>query len=123
MAREDKIFQLAKGYRGRAKNCFSIAIRRVEKGLQHAYRSRRLKKRVARSEWIMQVRAASLEHELPYARLIHGLQLSNVGLDRRMLAQLAQTEPYTFRAIVEEAKGALRRRVLGGVGGNGPAGP
>mmetsp|Transcript_34557 Transcript_34557/g.73766 ORF Transcript_34557/g.73766 Transcript_34557/m.73766 type:complete len:133 (-) Transcript_34557:164-562(-) len=113
MTREDKIFRLAKGMRGRAKNCFRIAIRRVEKGLQHAYRSRRLKKRQARETWIMQVRAASIEYDLPYSRLIHGLQLANVGLDRRMLASLAQQEPYTFRAIVNEAKGALRRRVLG----------
>jgi len=113
MAREDKIFQLAKGFRGRAKNCYRIAARRVEKALQHSYRSRRLKKRTAREAWIMQVRAAAMEHDLVYSKLIHGLQLANVGLDRRMLAILAQTEPYTFRALVDEAKGALRRSVIG----------
>jgi large subunit ribosomal protein L20 len=112
MTRKDKIFDLAKGFRGRAKNCFRIAIRRVEKGLQYAYRTRKLRKRIARREWIMQVSAGSREHGLAYSSLIQGMHLSSIGVDRKMLAQLAQQEPYSFRAIVEEAKGALRRVVL-----------
>mmetsp|Transcript_31385 Transcript_31385/g.51946 ORF Transcript_31385/g.51946 Transcript_31385/m.51946 type:complete len:189 (-) Transcript_31385:156-722(-) len=113
MTREDKIFQLAKGSRGRAKNCWRIAIRHVEKGLQNAYRDRRLKKRDARQVWITQVAAASREHGLSYAQFAHGIKLANIGLDRKILSVLAQQEPYSFRAIVEHAKGALRESVLG----------
>ena len=60
MTRKETIFRLAKGFRGRAKNCFRLAIRRVEKGLQYAYHSRKLKKRLARREWITQAGANRL---------------------------------------------------------------
>mmetsp|Transcript_70619 Transcript_70619/g.117268 ORF Transcript_70619/g.117268 Transcript_70619/m.117268 type:complete len:186 (-) Transcript_70619:169-726(-) len=113
MTREDKIFQLAKGSRGRAKNCWRIAIRHVEKGLQNSYRDRRLKKRDARQVWITQIAAASMEHGLSYSKFTHGIKLANIGLDRKVLSILAQQEPYSFRAIVEHAKGALRESVLG----------
>mmetsp|Transcript_22662 Transcript_22662/g.73312 ORF Transcript_22662/g.73312 Transcript_22662/m.73312 type:complete len:130 (+) Transcript_22662:75-464(+) len=113
MSRERTIFRLAKGYRGRAKNCFRIAIKRVEKGLQNAYRERRLKKREARSTQILQVGAGSREHGLTYSKLIRGLYLSDIGLNRKMLSAIARQEPYSFRAIVEEAKKALRTSVLG----------
>ena len=112
MTREDKIFALAKGMRGRAKNCYRIAIRRVEKGLQYAYRGRKLKKRIARQEWITQVSAGCREHGMVYSRLIQGMQIARIGVNRKMLSCLAQQEPYTFRAIVEEAKAALRTAVL-----------
>mmetsp|Transcript_37130 Transcript_37130/g.63757 ORF Transcript_37130/g.63757 Transcript_37130/m.63757 type:complete len:175 (-) Transcript_37130:180-704(-) len=110
--RRSKIFQLAKGYRGRAKNCYRIAIRRVEKGLRYAFRDRKAKKREARQTWIMQVGAGAREHGLGYGRLIHGLQLAEIGVNRKMLSELAQQEPYSFRAIVEEAKRGLREAVL-----------
>ena len=113
-SRRDKIFELAKGFRGRSKNCFRLALRRVEKGLQHAYVGRKLKKRLARTEWIQQVGAASREHGLPYNRLINGMQHAAIGVNRKMLAVLAQQEPYSFRAIVEESKGALMRIVMRG---------
>ena len=109
--RKDTILRLATGFRGRAKNCFKIAIRRVEKGLQHAYRGRKLKKRIARTEWISQVNAASSEHGLSYSRLIQGMNLSSIGVNRKVMAQLALQEPYSFRAIVEEAKSALKNVV------------
>ena len=111
MTRKETIMALAKGMRGRAKNCFSIAIRRVEKGLQHAYRGRKIKKRVARKEWIGQVGAGCREHGLSYSRLIHGMNLSSIGVNRKMMALLAQQEPYSFRAIVEEAKLGLKKAV------------
>ena len=111
-SRRDKIFELAKGMRGRSKNCFRLAINRVEKGLQHAYVGRKLKKRLARTEWIQQVGAASREHGLPYSRLINGMQRAAIGVNRKMMALLAQQEPYSFRAIVEESKGALKRLVM-----------
>ena len=110
-SRREKIFELAKGMRGRTKNCFKLAIRRVEKGLQYAYKGRRLKKRLMREEWIMQVGAASREHGLSYSRLIFGMNNAAIGVNRKMMAILAQHEPYSFRAIIDEAKGALRRIV------------
>ena len=103
---------LAKGMRGRAKNCFRLAIRRVEKGLQYAYKSRRLKRRDARKEQIMQMSAAAREYDLPYSKMVHGLQLASIGLNRKMLSVLAKEEPYSFRAIVDEAKRGLREAVI-----------
>ena len=107
--RKDKIFALAKGFRGRAKNCYRIAIRAVEKALQAVYVSRRLKKRTVRTQWISQIGAGSREHGLGYGRLIEGMTHAKIGVDRKILSQLAQQEPYTFRAIVEEAKLGLQR--------------
>ena len=112
MTRKETILRLAKGMRGRAKNCFKIAIRRVEKGLQHAYRGRKLKKRVARQEWISQVGAGCREHGISYSRLVHGMNLSSIGVNRKMMALLAKQEPYSFRAIVDEAKASLKALVL-----------
>ena len=114
MTRESKIFALAKGFRGRAKSCFRLAIRRVEKGLQYAYRSRRQKKRLARTEWITQLSAGSREHGLSYSKLIQGMNLGAIGVNRKMMAVLVKQEPYSFRAIVEEAKTALKGAVLRG---------
>lgn len=114
MTREDTIFRLAKGYRGRSKNCYRIAIRAVEKGLQNAYKSRRLKRRAARKEWIQQMGAGAQEYHLSYSRMVYGLQLAEIGVNRKMLALLAKQEPYSFRAIVEECKRNLRSAVLAG---------
>ena len=112
MTREDKNFELAKGMRGRAKSCYRLAIRRVEKGLQYAYRSRKLKKRIARKEWITQVGAGVREHGMVYSQLVQGMRLANIGVDRKMLALLARQEPYSFRAIVDEAKASMRAALL-----------
>lgn len=112
MTRRQTIMALAKGFRGRAKNVYRLAIRRVEKGLQYAYKGRNLKRRTVRQEWITQVAGASREHGLPYSRLIQGLSLANIGVDRKIMAQLARQEPYTFRAIVEEAKLGLKDVLL-----------
>ena len=88
MTREDKIMELAKGMRGRAKSCYRLAIRRVEKGLQYAYRSRKLKKRIARKEWITQVGAGAREHGIVYSQLVQGMRLANIGVDRQGLERL-----------------------------------
>lgn len=103
---------MAKGFRGRAKNCFRLAVRRVEKGLQYAYRERRAKKRVFRKEWILQVAAGSREHGLSYSNFIHGIGLADIGINRKMLSALAREEPYSFRAIVDEAKAKLKEAIL-----------
>ena len=104
MTRKEKIFALAKGFRGRAKNCFRVANQRVEKALQYAYRDRRTKKREARKEWIVRINAASREHGVKYAEFIRGIGVDNVCLDRKILAELAVNEPKSFRALCERVK-------------------
>ena len=102
--RHKKVIDAVKGFRGRAKNCYTVAVNRYEKSLQHAYKHRRIKKRTARTTWIAQVNAASRQHGVRYSSLIAGLKRCNIVLDRRILAELAITEPYSFKAVVEVAK-------------------
>lgn len=107
-ARHKKILKLAKGYRGRAKNCFRIAIQKVEKALRYAYRDRRVKKRDFRALWIQRINAAVREHGLVYSRFISGLKAANIDLDRKVLSDLAIREPETFNQIVEKVKKVLK---------------
>ncbi len=107
-ARHKKILNLAKGYRGRAKNCFRIAIEKVEKALRYAYRDRKARKRDFRGLWIQRINAAVREQGLVYSQFINGLKLANIGLDRKVLADLAVREPNTFSQIVDRAKEALK---------------
>ena len=98
-----KVLRLAKGFQGRAKNCYSLAIVRLHRSLQQAYRTRRLKKRNYRKEWIMAINAALSDHSVRYNRFINGLNLySNIILNRKILAELAINEPYSFKAVVDE---------------------
>lgn len=101
---KEKIFQLAKGFRGRNKNCIRQARNRVEKALQHAYVSRRLKKREYRAEWITRTNAAAREHNVKYSTLVAGLQEQNIKLNRKMLSELAMSEPFSFKALVDQVK-------------------
>jgi len=107
-ARHKKILKMAKGYRGRAKNCYRIAIEKVEKALQYAYRDRRVKKRDFRALWIQRINAAVREHGLIYSKFISGLKNAKIDLDRKVLSDLAIREPETFAKIVEKAKAALK---------------
>lgn len=109
-ARHKKILKMAKGYRGRANNCFRVAIEKVEKGLQYAYRDRRAKKRNFRALWIQRINAAVREHGLVYSQFINGLQHAAIELDRKVLADLAVHQPDAFKAIVEQAKSALDKK-------------
>ncbi len=108
-ARHKKILKLAKGYRGRAKNCFRTAVQRVEKALQYAYRDRRNRKRDFRSLWIQRINAAVRENGMVYSRFINGLQVAGIELDRKVLAELAVSEPNAFAQVVEQAKAALAK--------------
>tara|TARA_B110000090_G_C13005302_1_gene302001 strand:- start:69 stop:509 length:441 start_codon:yes stop_codon:yes gene_type:complete len=94
-----KILKLAKGYRGRSKNNFRLAVRRVQKGLQYAYRDRRQKKRNVRKLWITQVNAGVRAYGTSYSEFMHGLKVSNVELDRKVLADMAANEPYSFKSV------------------------
>jgi len=99
-----KIIQLAKGYRGRGKNCFRTAVNRVHRAWRHRYASRRLFKRDTKRTWQVQINAGSRALDVPYSKLIHCLPLSGIILDRKILAELARTEPYSFKAVVETVK-------------------
>ena len=106
-ARHKKILARAKGYRGRSNNCFRIALEKVEKALQYAYRDRRVRKRNFRALWIQRINAAARLNGLTYAKLMHGLSRSGVELDRKVLADLAVREPEAFKGLVEKAQSAL----------------
>ena len=108
-ARHKKVLGLAKGYRGRSKSSFRIAIEKVEKGLRYAYRDRRAKKRDFRGLWIQRINAGAREHGLTYSQFIAGVKAAGLELDRKVLADLAAREPDAFRALVETAKGALAK--------------
>jgi large subunit ribosomal protein L20 len=105
--RHRKILKLAKGYRGRSNNCFSIAIEKVEKALQYAYRDRRARKRDFRGLWIQRINAAVRQHGMVYSEFIGGLKKSGIEVDRKMLAELAVNNAESFGHIVEQAKKAL----------------
>lgn len=108
-ARHKKILDMAKGYRGRNKNVFRVAVEKVEKGLQHAYRDRRVKKRTFRSLWIQRINAATRLYDMTYSRFISGLNKAGVELDRKVLADIALKEPQAFAKLVETAKAALAK--------------
>ncbi len=108
-ARHKKILKLAKGYRGRSKNCYHIALRRVEKGLQYAYRDRRVRKRDFRALWIQRINAGAREHGLTYSRFIDGLNKAGIELNRKILADIAYLEPVAFKELVTQATNALSK--------------
>ncbi len=106
-ARHKKIIKMAKGHRGRRKNCFRTAIQSVEKSLQYAYRDRRTRKRDFRSLWIQRINAGARIHGLTYSRFMNGLKKANIDLDRKVLADIVVHEPNTFESLVNQAKAAL----------------
>lgn len=107
MARHKKVKALAKGSYGRQKNTFRAAVQRVEKNLQYAYRDRRNKKRDFRGLWIQRINAGVREHGMTYSRFIHGLSTAGIEIDRKVLAELAVSEPAAFKALVDQAQAAI----------------
>lgn len=105
--RHKKIIKMAKGYRGRGKNCYRTAVQRVEKGLQYAYRDRKAKKRTFRGLWIQRINAAARQHDLTYSQFMNGVKKAGIELDRKIMAEMAVNETEAFAAIVAEAKKAL----------------
>ncbi len=101
--RHKKIIKMAKGYRGRT-NCFRMAVQRVEKALQYAYRDRKVRKREFRSLWIQRIGAAVQQYGMNYSRFIPGLKRANITINRKVLSDLAVTEPYSFKAVVETVR-------------------
>jgi len=104
-----KILKSAKGYFGMRKNAIKIARNQVRRALRSTYRGRKERKRAFRSLWIMRINAAVRNHGLSYSDFIHGLNLSRIALDRKILAELAVHDPAGFAAVVEKVKSALAK--------------
>ena len=102
--RRKKIIKAARGYFGARSNVYTVAKNAVEKGLQYAYRDRKQKKRNFRSLWISRINAGAREHGLSYSQFMHLCSEKNVGLNRKVLADLAMNHPDTFKAIVQKVK-------------------
>lgn len=106
--RRNKVLKLAKGYRGARGKLFRSATEAVDRALNYAFRDRRVRKRDFRALWITRINAAARENGLSYSRLIHGLKLAEVGLDRKIMAELAVTDPTGFASVVNAAKAKLQ---------------
>ncbi|CAL7962584.1 50S ribosomal subunit protein L20 [Alphaproteobacteria bacterium] len=102
-ARHKKILKLAKGYYGRAKSCFRVAVEKVEKALRYAYRDRRNKKRDFRALWIQRINAAVRMHGSTYSRFISNLKGSGIALNRKVLSEMAIHYPDRFKQLMEES--------------------
>ncbi|MCC6629431.1 MAG: 50S ribosomal protein L20 [Chloroflexi bacterium] len=106
-ARHKKVLKAAKGYWGARHSHFKVANQAVMRALQNQYRDRRLKKRDFRRLWIVRINAAARLNGLSYGRLIQGLTLAGVEVDRKMLADLAIADPAAFAEIASTARAAL----------------
>ena len=106
-ARHKKVLEQAKGFRGRRGNVYRIAKQAVIKAGQYAYKGRRLKKRDYRALWIQRINAAAREVGLSYSRMMNGLKLANIEIDRKMLADIAVHDAAAFGALATKVKAAL----------------
>ena len=102
-ARRKRVFEAAKGFRGRRKNTITTANAAVDHSLQHNYIGRKLRKRNFRALWIQRINAACREYGLTYSRFIAGLAKAKIAVDRKVLAELAVSEPAAFKALVDQA--------------------
>ena len=105
--RHKKVLKLAKGYVGGRRKQYRQARETVERGLTYAYRDRRVRKREFRGLWIVRINAAARQNGLSYSQLMHGLKQSGVGVDRKMLADLAVGDPAGFQEFARMAKAHL----------------
>jgi large subunit ribosomal protein L20 len=103
-----KVLEQAKGYWGLKSTNYTYAKEQVEHSLVYAYRDRKAKKRTFRRLWIVRINAAARQHDLSYNQLVNGLKKANIELDRKVLADLAVSDPAAFGAIAERAKAALQ---------------
>ena len=106
-ARHKKVLDQSKGFVGRSSTNYRIALERLEKSLQYAYRDRRNKKRDFRGLWIQRINAAVRAHGLTYSRFIDGLNKAGIEIDRKVLAAIAYDDAETFGEIVRKAQAAL----------------
>ena len=102
-----KVLDQAKGYWGLKKSSYRYAKEQLDHSLKYAYRDRKVRKRTMRSLWIIRINAAARQHGLSYNQFMHGLKLAQIELDRKVLADLAVSDPAAFGVIAEQAKAAL----------------
>lgn len=102
--RRNKVLKLAKGFRGARSKLFRSATEAVDRSLKYAFRDRRVKKRDFRALWITRINAASRINGLSYSRMIHGLKTARVEIDRKVLADLAVSDPGGFKELADLAK-------------------
>ena len=107
--RRKKVLKLAKGYFGSKHTLYKVANQQVMKSLSYAYRDRRQKKRDFRKLWITRINAAARMNGLSYSRLMHGLKLAGIEVNRKMLADLAVTDAAAFNQLAEAAKAQLNK--------------
>ncbi len=103
--RRNRVLKLAKGFRGRRKNCYKRANQAVERALNYSTRDRRQKRRDFRSLWIVRINAAARLNGTTYSRLVAAMKKAGVALDRKILADLALSVPGDFAAVVKAAQG------------------
>ena len=103
-ARRKKVLKAAKGYFGARSKVYTVAANAVEKGYQYAYRDRKNKKRAFRRLWIARINAATRMFGMSYSKFIHALNQKEVGLNRKVLADLAMNHPDAFKAVVDSVK-------------------
>jgi large subunit ribosomal protein L20 len=103
-ARRKKVLKATKGYFGRGKNVWTVAKNKYEKGLQYAYRDRKVKKRAFRTLWIQRINAGAREYGISYSQFMGMLKKADIDLNRKVLADLAMNHPVAFKAIVEKVK-------------------
>ena len=111
-ARHKKVLDASKGFFGRSSTNYRIALQRLEKSLQYAYRDRRVKKREFRGLWIQRINAAVREHGLTYSRFIAGLKTAGIEMDRKVLAAIAYDDAASFGEIVKKVQAALATPAL-----------
>jgi len=102
--RRKKVLNLAKGYWGSRSKVFTVAKNTVEKGLQYAYRDRKVKKREFRGLWIQRINAGARQYGISYSQFIGKLATKNIGLNRKVLADLAMNHPEAFKAVIDAVK-------------------
>ena len=105
--RRKKVLKMAKGFRGGRSKLYRTAADAVDKALMYAYRDRRVRKRNFRRLWIARINAAARMNKISYNKFIHGLKLAHVGLDRKILADLAISDPPGFSHLAELASQQL----------------
>ena len=101
-ARRKRILKQAKGYWGRRKNVWTVAKNAVERGLQYAYRDRKVRKRAFRQLWIQRINAAARTQGMSYSQFMGKVQASDLGLNRKVLADLAMNHPQAFAAVTKQ---------------------
>ncbi|MBQ4157414.1 MAG: 50S ribosomal protein L20 [Clostridia bacterium] len=101
-----KVFKLAKGYFGAKSKQYRAASEQVRRSLRYAYIGRKLKKREFRRLWIARINAAARANDISYSKLINGLKVAGININRKMLSELAINDPKAFTALVEKAKAA-----------------